>query len=68
MGESCRSLLNEIPSFSFLVEDNESLMKETLNILEKLRDRLQQKIPQEQGIPLLKNENKKVTNRKEQEG
>ena len=68
MGESCRSLLNEIRSFSFLVEDNEGLMKETLNILEKLRDRLLQNLPQEQGIPLLKNENKKVTNRKGQEG
>ena len=68
MGESCRSLLNEIRSFSFLVEDNEGLMKETLNILEKLRDRLLQNLPQEQGIPLLKNENKKVTNRNGQEG
>ena len=68
MGESCRSLLSEIRSFIFLVEDNEGLMTETLNTLEKLRDRLQQNLPQEQGLPLLKNENKKVTNRKEQEG
>ena len=68
MGESCRSLLNEIRSFIFLVEDNEGLMTETLNTLEKLRDRLQQNLPQEQGLPLLKNENKKVANRKEQEG
>ena len=63
MGESCRSLLNEIRSFIFLVEDNEGLMRETLNTLEKLRDRLQQNLPQEQGLPLLKDENKKVTNR-----
>ena len=52
MGESCRSMLNEIRSLTFLVEDNEGLMKETLNILGKLRDRLQQNLPQEQGLPL----------------
>ena len=68
MGESCRSLLNETCSFTFFVEDNEGLRKETLNTLEKLRDRLQQNLPQELGLPLLKNENKKVANRKRQEG
>ena len=56
MGECCRSLLSEIRSFIFLVEDNEGLMTETLNTLEKLRDRLQQNVPQEQGLPLLKSQ------------
>ena len=68
MGESGRSLLNETCSFTFFVEDNEGLRKETLNTLEKLRDTLQQNLPQELGLPLLKNENKKVANRKRQEG
>ena len=55
-------------SFTCLVEDDEGLMKKTLNTLEKLRERLQQNLSQEQGLPLLRNKNKKVTNRKGQEG
>ena len=43
-------------------------MNERLNTLEKLRDKLQQNISQEQGLPILKSENKKVANWKRQVG
>ena len=66
--KSCRSLLNEIFSFMLLVEDNEGLMNEALDTLQELKDRLRQNKPQEQGFPLLKNENIKFANKKRQKG
>ena len=58
-----------LPTFpDYVTSCHYGLMKETLNTLEKLRERLQQNLPQEQGLLLLKNENKKVANRKRQEG
>ena len=52
-GESCRSILNEIRSLTFLLEDNEDLMSETYQSLKPLKDRMEKNLPEEKGLPIL---------------
>ena len=52
-GESCHSILNEIRSFTFLLDDSEGLMSETYQLLKSLKDRMENNLPEEKGLRLL---------------
>ena len=53
-GEHFRSILNNIRSMSCLIEDDENVMKEASKKLKSLKNSIEESLPKESGIPLLK--------------
>ena len=53
-GEYFRSILNNIRSISYLIEDDKNVMKETSKKLKSLKSFIEESLSSESGIPLLK--------------
>ena len=53
-GEYFRSILNNIRSKSYLIEDDENVMKEASKKLKSLKNFIEESLPRESGISLLK--------------
>ena len=53
-GEHFRSILSNIRSMSYLIEDDENVMKEASKKLNSLKNFIEESLPRESGIPLLK--------------
>ena len=52
-GDTCRSLLNDVKSLSFLIENDQEKLYCVFSVLQNLKEVIECDLPKEKGIPLM---------------
>ena len=52
-GDTCRSLLNDVKSLSFLIENDQEKLNRVFSVLQNLKEEIECDVPKEKGIPVM---------------
>ena len=52
-GDTCRSLLNDVKSLSFLIENDQEKLNRVFSVLQNLKEEIECDLPKKKGIPLM---------------
>ena len=52
-GDTCRSLLNDVKSLNFLIENDQEKLNRVFSVLQNLKEEIECDLPKEKGIPLM---------------
>ena len=53
IGDTCRSLLNDVKSLSFLIENDQEKHNRVFSVLQNLKEEIEYNLPKEKGFPLM---------------